>query len=88
MFKILIGRNSHWSAYYFISEKRNWYPPSENYLPYSDLTFLKKFINSPISKEDEKLLIEWSSNYTSSERQRTVRQETFTKKISKEAFER
>ena len=44
-----LKRNSHWSAYYFTSEKRNWYPPSENSLPYSDLTFSKKFINSPIN---------------------------------------
>ena len=95
-----LKRNSHWSAYYFTSEKGNWYPPSENSLPYSDLTFPKKFINSPINKEAEELLIEWASNYTRAERQRTVRQETtmskmgtlpfylYKKDICKEAFER
>ena len=56
--KEVLKRNSHWSAYYFTSKKRNWYPPSENSLKYSHLTFPKKFINSPINKEDEELLKE------------------------------
>ena len=95
-----LKRNSHWPAYYLTSEKANWYLPSENSLPYSDLTFPKKLINSPINKEDEELLIEWSSNYSRAERQRTFRQETtmskmgtlsfylYKKDICKEAFER
>ena len=53
-----LKRSSYRFTYYFISEKGNWYPPSENYLPYSDLTFPKNFINSPINKEYEELLIE------------------------------
>ena len=57
-------------------------PPLENSLPYSDLTFPKKFINSAINKDDEELLIAWSSNYTRAERQRTVGQETTMNKIS------
>ena len=76
-----LKRNFHWSGYYFASEKGNWYPLSENFLPYSDLTFPKKFINSPINKEDEELLIEWTSNYTLAERQRTVRQEITMSKM-------
>ena len=88
------------SAYYFTSEKGNWYPPSENSLTSFDLMFPKKLINSPIYKEDEELSIEWASNYTRVERQRTVRQETamgkmgtlpfylYKKDICKEALER
>ena len=48
-----LKRNSHWSAYYFTSEKGNWYLSSENSLPYSNLRFPKKFINSPINKEEK-----------------------------------
>ena len=98
--KVSSKRNSHWSTYCFTSEKGNWYPPLENSLPFSDLRFPKKFINSPINKEDEELLIEWAADYIPSERQRTVRQETtmskmgtlpfylYKKDIRKEAFKR
>ena len=57
-----LKRYSHWYAYYFTSEKGNWYPTSRNSLPYSDRRFAKKFINGPINKEDEELLIEWAYN--------------------------
>ena len=73
--------NSHWSVYYVTNEKGNWYSPSENSLPYSDLTFPKKFINSHINKENEELLIEWPSNYTRAKRQRTFRKETKMSKM-------
>ena len=72
---------SHLYAYYFTGEKGNCYPTSGNSLPYSDLMFAKKFINGPINKEDEELLIEWAYNYTCVERQRTVRQETTISKM-------
>ena len=48
-----LKRGSPLSAYYFTSETENWCPPSENYLPYSDLMFPKKLINSPVNKEYE-----------------------------------
>ena len=95
-----LKRSSHWSAYYFTSETENWCPPSENYPLYSDFMFPKNFINSPVNKEYEQLLIKWHSNYTRAERPRTVRQETimskmgtlpfylYKKDICKEALER
>ena len=73
--KEFLKRNSYCSTYYFTSEKGNWYRPAENSPLYSDLTFPKKYINSPTNKEDEELLLEWASHYTRAERQRTVGQE-------------
>ena len=81
-----LKRSSPWSAYYFTSETENWCPPSENYLPYSDLMFPKKFINSPVNKEYEQLLMEWHSKYTGAKRQRTVRQETTMNKMDTRPF--
>ena len=73
--KVSLKKNFHWS------EKGHWHPPLESSLPYSDLKFPKKFINSPINKEDEELLIEWVSNYTAAERQKTLRQKTTMSKM-------
>ena len=78
-----IKRDCAWSAHYFTSRKRSWYPPSEDTIHFDEVKpyLPKKVTPITISKKDEEELQQWSATYTQAVRQCTVRQETTMAKM-------
>ncbi len=67
---------ANWSAFYYTSDVRCWYPPPENCLILSDLKFPKPTSAASLPNDDKELMREWASVNGAVVRQRSGRQET------------
>ena len=69
-FKHSLKRNSHWSTYYFTSEKGTWNLTPKNSVSY--LEYPQTKTKNPILNKYKKLIIERHLNYNPPESQKTA----------------